>query len=100
MPSNADSLDLNQPAGTLSEIAEQERKKLFARNDYGLGKDLYSSTHPNAMANGDLQGKGTGEYLDVYNPAAGSSLDIAERISDIVNNKYQADKPYTAPPSA
>jgi hypothetical protein len=97
MASNADSLDLTQPGGTLSDIAEAERKKLIARNDYGLGKTVYSSTHPDAMASGDEQGKGTGEYLDVYNQGAGSSLDVAQRKSEIVTNKYQVDKPYQAP---
>ena len=98
MPSNADQLELTQPTvGLLSEVDEAERKKLFARNDYGLDKTQYSSTHPNAMANGDEQGKGTGRYLDVYDASAGSSIDIAERKTEIVNNKYQADKPYKAP---
>lgn len=97
MPSNADVNDYSQPSNTLSDIAENERKRLFARNDYGLGKDLYSSTHPNAMADGDIQGKGTGEYLDVYNEGAGNSIDVAERKAQIVANKYQSNKPYEIP---
>jgi len=99
MPSNADSLDLSQPKNDLSSIAEAERRKLYARNDYAPDKNLYSSTNPDAMATGDEQGKGTGRYLDVYDQAAGSVTDIAERKSKIVTNEYQPDKPYTAPTS-
>lgn len=97
MPSNADQNDFSQPENELSNIADEQRKKLFARNDYALGKDLYSSTHPNAMADGDIQGKGTGEYLDVYNESAGNSIDNSERKSQIVTNKYQSNKPYQIP---
>jgi len=99
MPSNADALDLSQPKNTLSSIAEAERQKLYARNDFAPDKNLYSSTNPDAMANGDEQGKGTGRYLDVYDQSAGSISDISERKSEIVTNKYQPDKPYTIPGS-
>lgn len=97
MPSNADQTDLRQPTGDeLSLIAEAERKKLFARNDYQQAKG-YSSTSKNAMADGDDKGKGTGKYLDVYNNDAGSGTDVIERKSEIKINEYQADKPYQAP---
>ena len=97
MPSNADALDLSQPKNTLSSIAENERQKLYARNDYAPSKNLYSTTNPDAMATGDEQGKGTGRYLDVYDESAGSGSDIAERKSEIVTNKFQPNKPYTVP---
>ena len=97
MPSNADSLDLTQPKNNLSSIAEAERQKLYARNDFAPDKNLYSSTNPDAMANGDEQGKGTGTYLDVYNNEAGNIIDVAERKTEIVTNKYQPNKPYQAP---
>lgn len=99
MPSNADSLDLSQPKNNLSSIAEAERRKLYARNDFAPDKNLYSTTNPDAMATGDDQGKGTGRYLDVYDQSAGSGLDIAERKSEIVTNTYQPNKPYTVPTS-
>lgn len=99
MPSNADSLDLSQPKNSLSSIAEAERKKLYARNDFAPDKNLYSSTNPDAMATGDEQGKGTGRYLDVYDSSAGNITDVAERKSEIVTNFYQPDKPYTVPTS-
>jgi hypothetical protein len=99
MPSNADSLDLSQPKNDLSSIAEAERRKLYARNDFAPDKNLYSTTNPDAMATGDDQGKGTGRYLDVYDQSAGSGLDIAERKSEIVTNTYQPNKPYTVPTS-
>jgi hypothetical protein len=97
MPSNADSLDLSQPKNDLSSIAESERRKLYARNDYAPDKNLYSSTNPDAMATGDEQGKGTGRYLDVYDNSAGNITDVAERKSEIVTNYYQPNKPYTVP---
>jgi hypothetical protein len=97
MPTNADQTDLSQPSGDeLSTIASTERKKLAARNDYFISNQ-YSSTNKNAMADGDTQGKGTGKYLDVYNQDAGSSLDVAERKSEIKINEYQPNKPYQAP---
>lgn len=97
MPSNADQTDLSQPQGDdLSNVAEFERKKLAARNDYFINNQ-YSSTSRNAMADGDEKGKGTGRYLDVYNLEAGGSLDIAERKNEIKINEYQPNKPYQAP---
>lgn len=97
MPSNADQTDLSQPKGDdLSRVAETERKKLAARNDYFINNQ-YSSVNPKAMADGDEQGKGTGKYLDVYNLDAGSRTDVAERKNEIKINEYQPAKPYQAP---
>lgn len=97
MPTNADQTDLSQPKGDeLSTIAEAERKRLAARNDYFINNQ-YSSTNVNAMADGDEQGKGTGKYLDVYNQDAGSRTDVAERKNEIKTNEYQPGKPYQAP---
>jgi hypothetical protein len=47
------------------------------------------------MSDGDLQGKGTGVFLDTLR--GGNSLDMAERKSEIKINQYQADKPYQVP---
>ena len=37
----------------------EERNEEIVRNDYGL-EDQYSATHPDALSNGDAQGKGSG----------------------------------------
>jgi hypothetical protein len=95
MPS-LEPLVFSQPSNELSSIAEAERKKLLAKNDF-IDKNFYSSVHPDAIANGDEQGKGTGVYLDVYNQGAGAIQDIVERKSLTVVNEYQPNKPYTTP---
>ena len=96
MANQSDKLDFSQPDNALSQIAEEQRKKLFPRNDF-KPTDPYSSVHPDAIANGDEQGKGTGVYLDVYNQGAGAIQDIVERKSLTVVNEYQPNKPYTTP---
>jgi hypothetical protein len=95
MPVN-EPIDLGQPNNELSQIADIERKKLFPKNDY-KNNNQYTSVHPDALATGDEQGKGTGGDLDVYNQEAGGILDIIERKSEIVVNKYKINKPYTTP---
>ena len=87
-------LDFNQPQNKLTEVAEQIRKQQIARNDYQLDKQ-YGSNSPDAISDGDEQGKGTGVFLDTSN--GGSSKDIAERKNEIKINRYQADKPYQIP---
>lgn len=89
-------LDFSQPKNSLSEIAESERKKLFPKNDY-KNENQYSSTNPDALADGDVKGKGTGNFLDTTNESAGAIQDILERKSEIVINKYKKDTPYTTP---
>jgi hypothetical protein len=89
-------LNFEQPKNDLSAIAEAERKKLLPKNDYNNSFN-YSSVNPNALADGDSQGKGTGGYLDVYNESAGALQDIIERRAQIVVNEYQSNKPYTTP---
>jgi hypothetical protein len=78
-------LNFEQPKNDLSSIAEMERKKLLTKNDYNL-QNNYSSVNNDALANGDAFGKGTGEFLDVYNQNAGAAQDIAERKKEIVIN--------------
>lgn len=92
-----DRLDFAQPNNELSKIAESQRGILFPRNDFSPRSQSYSSVHPDAIADGDSMGRGTGIYLDVYNVQAGTSLDTAERISNIKINKYNKDKGYTIP---
>jgi hypothetical protein len=93
MAVQSDKMDFSQPDNQLSKIAEEQRKKLFPRNDFNPA-DQYSSVHPDAIADGDKIGRGTGGELDVYNQAAGTSTDIAERKDDLKGNKYSPNNPY------
>jgi hypothetical protein len=87
-------LDFEQPNNELSQIAEQQRAKLFPRNDYKI-TNQYSATNPDAISDGDEFGKGTGVFLDTVN--GGSSIDKQERINEIKINEFQQNKPYTTP---
>lgn len=89
-------LNFEQPKNDLSSIAEAERKKLLTKNDYNQ-QNNYSSVNNDAIANGDAFGKGTGDFLDIYNQSAGAIQDITERKKEIVINEYQPNKPYTTP---
>lgn len=87
-------IDLSQTEqNALSAYAEQERAKLFPKNDYNQ-TNLYSSTNPDALATGDEQGKGTGGDLDVYNTTAGNNVDNVERINEIRINKFNSNRTY------
>jgi hypothetical protein len=87
-------LDFSQPMNELGMIGEQQRNKLFPKNDY-KAVNPYSSTNKNAISDGDEFGKGTGVFLDTAN--GGSSIDNIERINEIKINEYQKNKPYTTP---
>jgi muramoyltetrapeptide carboxypeptidase LdcA involved in peptidoglycan recycling len=89
-------LDFSQPTNDLSNIAKMERAKLFPKNDYKTD-NKYSSLNPNALADGDDKGKGTGGDLDVHNQSAGAIQDITERTSLIVVNEFKPTTPYTTP---
>lgn len=92
--SQQEPIDLAQTEkNSLTEIAEQERKKLFPKNNYN-STNSYSSTNPDALATGDEQGKGTGGDLDVYSTFAGSSVDNVERKGEIKINKFNSSKTY------
>ena len=93
MATQSDKLDFSQPDNGLSRIAEEQRKRLFARNDF-KDSNPYSSIHPDAIADGDKIGRGTGGYLDVYNQNAGTSTDIVERKDDLKINKFSSNNPY------
>ena len=80
----------------MSEIADAERAKLFPKNDF-KNTNQYSSVNPDALADGDAQGKGTGNFLDVYNQDAGAIQDILERKAEVVLNNYKPNNPYTTP---
>jgi hypothetical protein len=95
MATQNDKLDFYQPNNQLSAIAEAERGKLFPKNDFSPRSDKYSPVHPDAVADGDEIGRGTGAFLDIYNQGAGTSTDVFERKDDIKINKYNSSKPYT-----
>jgi len=90
-------LNFEQPKNDLSSIADTERKKLLPKNDYTRRANEYSSTNPDAIADGDEQGKGTGTFFDVDNQSAGAIQDVLERKAEIVINEYQPNRPYTTP---
>jgi hypothetical protein len=87
-------LDFSQPPNRLTAIADVERKKNIVKNDYNQQGNAYSSTNPDALADGDAIGRGTGAFLDVYNDSIGTSVDIFERKMNIKFNAYQVNKPY------
>jgi muramoyltetrapeptide carboxypeptidase LdcA involved in peptidoglycan recycling len=93
MAIQSDKLDFSQPENALSKIAEEQRKKLFPRNDF-KPTDQSSPVHPDAIAKGDKIGRGTGGDLDVYNQMAGTSQDITERKEDLKINKFSSNNPY------
>jgi len=95
MAKQNDRLNFDQPNNQLSAIAEAERAKLFPKNDFSPKSDKYSQVHPDAIADGDEIGRGTGKFLDIYNNEAGTMNDIVERKEDIKVNKYNSDKPYS-----
>ena len=90
-------LNFEQPDNELSQIAEMQRAMLFPKNDFKKTDNEYSSVNPDALADGDTDGKGTGNFLDVYNEQAGAIQDILERKSEIVLNQYKSNSPYTTP---
>ena len=96
MPSN-EPLNFDQPSNGLSQIAELERKKLIPKNDYKKTGNEYSSVNPDALADGDAKGRGTGGDLDVYNETAGTLIDIVERKNEVKLNFYKSKSPYTTP---
>jgi len=90
-------LNFEQPENDLSKIAEMQRAMLFPKNDFKKTANEYSSVNPDALADGDRDGKGTGNFLDVYNQQAGAIQDIQERNAELVINEYKPNAPYTTP---
>lgn len=87
-------VNLNQTENNeLTAVSGQERTKLIPKNDYNTN-DEYSAVHPDALADGDSLGRGTGTFLDVYNDGAGTIEDLTERKKTIVKNKFNASKTY------
>jgi hypothetical protein len=89
--------DYTQPLNELGQIGASQRTALITVNTLKPQANEYSSTNPDALADGDNMGRGTGFFLDVYNQAAGTITDITERNSEIVINEYKPNNPYTTP---
>lgn len=88
-------LDFSQNVpNNLTAIADAERQKLIPKNDFFKDGNQYSATNPDAVADGDNMGRGTGVFLDVYNTAAGTIDDVVERKNEIKINKFNSSKPY------
>lgn len=77
----------------LTAIANAERTRLFVKNDFSQ-VNQYSSVHPDATADGDDIGRGTGQFLDVFNQQAGTSTDVTERNYELRVNKYNFNRTY------
>jgi hypothetical protein len=94
MPSNLPTNLTQSEQNQMTLIADQERARLLPRNDYIPNADEYSVTNPDALADGDSMGRGTGIFLDVYNQTAGTREDITERVSEIRVNRYNSQNTY------
>lgn len=100
----------------LEVISMDERHEEIVRNDYNKDNQ-YGVNHPDALATGDAQGKGTGHKghshwlpncsgsLGVFNfsnfdtninSGAGNNADNAAREAAMVRSLYNPDKPYSA----
>ncbi len=89
-------LNYEQPENKLTAIADKIRKDLITKNDFTQRKNEYGVTNSDAISDGDLQGKGTGIFLDTSN--GGNSVDKVERVDDIKINQYNSSKPYNINP--
>ena len=86
--------DFTQPLNDLGKIGVDQRKQLLTINDFKQINYEYSVTNPDALADGDEMGRGTGTFLDVYNEKAGTSIDVTERKLEVKINKYSPANPY------
>jgi hypothetical protein len=91
----------------LEELGDQFRTENVIKNIY-LDSDgkKYTGTHPNAISDGDVKGKGTGGNADQLNSATGGGVDdVAAREDAIARNEsrygsttgpngYGPSKPY------
>lgn len=99
MSTQNDKLDFSQPdadKNQMSFYADQQRLKLFSRNDYKYDNQ-YGPTNKDAIADGDSLGRGTGGFLDVGNENAGTKEDVLDRKENVKINKYNRKKPYQVP---
>lgn len=80
--------DTNNGSSKLKAIADDLRPQFLATNPYN-NKDPFSTSHPNAIADGDRLGRepnGSGE--------PGTSEDIQKRKEMLATNKFTSAKPY------
>ncbi len=89
--------DYSQPLNDLGQIGVEQRKQLTVINTLKKEANEYSSTNPDALADGDEMGRGTGGFLDVYNLGAGTFTDIKERQIETAVNEFKPNNPYTTP---
>jgi hypothetical protein len=88
-------IDLSQNIDNdLTKIAEEQRAKLLPKNEYKDDAFEYSSTNPNALADGDSKGRGNGVFLDTLSPNIGTKEDIVERKNGFKINKWKKTNPY------
>lgn len=94
----------------------EQRHISLARSDYNR-ENQYSATHPDALADGDVQGKGTGHSghgfwlpncnsaINVFNysnfdtavsSGAGNVTDNEARATSLARSMYNAENPYTS----
>lgn len=71
----------------LTEIADKEREKLITKNTYNSKRE-YSSSHKNALSDGDEKGMGEN------GGSIGTSIDIKTRKELTLMNKYSEKNEY------
>lgn len=97
MAAQKEPIDTQQPENNLTSIADKIRKTLITKNNFVQSANEYGVTNPDAISDGDSNGRGTGVFLDVLN--GGTREDNVERKQEIKINPYNPDKPYTTPSS-
>lgn len=94
----------NKPGEALTSMSDKFRKQNLVKNVYPVSdSDGYSSNHPNALADGDDNGRGSAIYLDVYGKDIGTRTDImgngevnTGRINNLKTNLYGKDNEYSS----
>ena len=97
MATQKEPIDTQQPENNLTSVADKIRKQLITKNNFTQGANEYSATSPDAISDGDSNGRGTGIFLDVLN--GGTKEDVNERKQEIKINPYSPAKPYSTPSS-
>lgn len=73
----------------LEDISKEFRDKLLVKNIYG-NNDGYTSSHANALSDGDEHGKGE------KSGSIGGATDIKTRTSLLAKNKYSSNNDYNS----
>jgi len=93
-----------QPGEQLTNLSAKFREQNLVKNPYPITDgEEYSPNHPNALADGDDKGRGTGIFLNVNGEDIGTRTDImgngevnTGRINNLKTNLYSKDKTYSA----